>query len=311
MIIQPNIGQGLDGTLIRMVEQIKSDLPIVPVSRMGDFKFNTDLFRLTDYILIDMCEMSWNTPFESTGSAIFGRTADKFNEYQSDDWKRFNEWVANNPPLLTFQRELLNKDVTDTIIPIDYFNWVSEIPIQSREEFEKRALSAFMFWGRSNENRLLLHADIWEGATRHGYSVCDNMMYLPDFIANEKGDKWCSLWQPHYKRVELQYILSINNIAKISIAPFGAGRKTFRHLESSVNSAMLMWEDNFAWAYPWKNGVNCIKCEIGEEVDTIVKWLKNPNLYYVYKACVENANRYRVDRYCSEYIEPMIKKATK
>jgi hypothetical protein len=55
MIVSPHTGQGIDGTTWRMAGQIKSTVPIVPVSRVNGFKFNTDLYRLTDYVLMDMC----------------------------------------------------------------------------------------------------------------------------------------------------------------------------------------------------------------------------------------------------------------
>lgn len=308
MIVYPHSGDGLDGSLVRMVQQINSPkIPIVPISRVQNFKFNTDLFQIKDYVLFDMTELDWNTEYEKTGTHLFGENTKNFSHFDSKEWRRFDEWVESNPPSLYMKRELLKKDVTETVIPIDYFNWINRVNIQTRDEFNKRMIDAFYYWGRSHEQRLILHADIWKGATQHGYSVCDNFMFLQDFVLNEQGRKWCSFWMPHYKRIDISMIMSMNGLSKISIAPYGAGRKTFRHLESSVNSAMLCWEDNFAWAYPWVSGGNCIKCEIGKEVETIIEWLGKKELYDVYIECVHNANRYRPDEYCKNYIEKKIK----
>jgi hypothetical protein len=305
-IISPHTGQGIDGTTWRMAERINSKIPLIPISRVNDFKFNTDLYQVADYVLFDMTELDWNTPYEETGTHLFGENTQNFNHFNTDDWKKFDEWVATNPPKLYMKRELLKKDVTENIIPIDYFNWCSRVTLQTREEFNKRVFDAFYFWGRSHEGRLQIHGDIWKGASKHGYSVCDNFIFLQDFVNQEQGSKWCTLWMPHYKRIDISMLLSINGISKISIAPFGAGRKTFRHLEASVNSAMLTWEDNFAWAYPWVHGENCIKCEQGKEVETIIEWLGKKELYDAYIECVHNANRYRPETYIPNYIEKKI-----
>lgn len=307
MIVNPHVGNGMDGTLIRMVEQIHPKIPIVPISRINDFKFNADLHRLTSYVLIDMTELDWDTPYEKTGTHLFGKNTANFHHFNTDEWKKFDEFVDNNKPVLYFKRELLKKDVTEDVIPIDYFNWVKHISVQPKDVYLKRDLDCFFYWGRSHEGRLRLHGDIWQGATRHGYSVSDNLMFMNEFMANEQGRKWCSFWMPHYRRIDISYILSINGMAKTSLAPFGAGRKTFRHLESSVNSLMVTWEDNFAWAYPWVSGENCIKAEEGKEVDTIIEALKDEDkLYEMYVNCTHNANKYRVDKYCKDYIEKKI-----
>jgi hypothetical protein len=308
MIVSPHNGQGIDGITWKMAELIaaKSKLPIVPISRVNGFIFNTDLYRLGSFVLIDMIELDWNHDYEKTGTHLFGENTKDFDYFNNDEWKKFDEWVDGNKPTLYLKRELLKKDVSDIVKPIDYFNWIGEVPLQTQEEFNKRILDCFFFWGRSHEGRLQIHSDIWRGATKYGYSVCDNLMYLQDFVANEQGRKWCTLWMPHYKRIDISIILSVNNIAKISLAPFGAGRKTFRHLEASVNAAMLTWEDNFAWAYEWKNEINCLKCEQGKEAEAIEKWSKNPNLYYIYKAGVENAKKYLPENYIKDYLEPLI-----
>ena len=88
----------------------------------------------------------------------------------------------------------------------------------------------------------------------------------------------------------------------------GAGRKTFRHLESSINSTMLMWADEISWAYPWVGGDNCIKCNEGNEVEAIFEMLQDTNLYDIYLHGVENCRRYEVNKYITEYIEPLINK---
>ena len=62
---------------------------------------------------------------------------------------------------------------------------------------------------------------------------------------------------------------------------------------------MLMWDDNTAWhKKDWKNGINCIKCEQGKEIETAIEWLKYPHeLYKIYKHGHETINKFRIDQY--------------
>jgi hypothetical protein len=146
------------------------------------------------------------------------------------------------------------------------------VPIQTEEQFNARPISACYYFGRSHEGRLMAHASIWEGATKHGYSVCDNIYYFNGFMQFQEGRKYVSMYIPHYQRHPIEDVLVINGMSKIGFAPFGAGQKTFRAAEVSINSVMLMWEDNLFWAENWVHGVNCIKCKQGDEVETIEKW---------------------------------------
>ena len=167
----------------------------------------------------------------------------------------------------------------DYIYPVDYPCWFQPQPIQSKEEFDSRPLSVFFFWGRSHEARLILHINIWKAASQFGFSVCDNIYHLERFIAEEKSEKWATMWQPHYARVDISEILKINGVAKISVAMPGAGRKTFRGTgESPFNSIVLMHDDGMKYTYDWVDSVNCIKFkDFGDEIKTLREALNNPN----------------------------------
>jgi len=311
MIVSPHKGQGLDGTVVRICEHIDSPIPIVPITRVNDFKFNEELRSLKEYILADYIEYDWNWDLEKSGTHLFGKNTKDFHHFDTDEWRKFDEWVGNNKPHIYFKRELLSADATDNVAAIDYPCWLPEIPVQTKEQFNDRLLSVFYFWGRSHEQRLILHSDIWRNASYRGYSVCDNFFYFNNFIKEEKGEKWASMWMPHYCRVDISEVMKINGAAKISIAMPGAGRKTFRATgESPVNAVLMMKEDNLAYSYQWLHNQNCIKFQnFGEEISTIMEALNNPLLYEIYLESVENCNKYRIARYVKNYLMPIINKA--
>lgn len=292
-----------DGPAFSMLERVQSDIPIVLMSRTPHFKFNKELLNLDKFILAEFSEMGWDWQF--TDSHEWGKNTDKFPQFDDEQYRRFDEFIASKPPLLTFTRELLRKDVTDNHLPIDYPAWIEPPQVESKEQFDRRFLRGFFFWGRSSESRVQLHGDIWKAASKRGYSVCDNIYFFEEFLKHEDGHKWVSLWSPHYCRIPIEKILSINGMAKVSIAMFGAGIKTFRACESSFNSVMAMPEDKMAWAYPWINDVNCIRFG-NYPLETIEQYLENQRLYEIYCAGVENCRKYYLPNYI-QHIENQIR----
>lgn len=290
-------------TLVRLID---CKLSIVMVSYLDDFIFNEELLSLKpkEFIVIDFIEMGWNYDYSSHTLENY------YKRFKGEEWKKFHDWAFRCEPLLCFKREL-DKETAKIpgYYPIDYPATVEPILVQSEAEFNSRPISACYYFGRSHESRLALHSDIWKGATKYGYSVCDNIYYFNGFMANEVGKKYVSMHIPHYQRHPIQDVLTINGMAKIGIVPFGAGQKTFRATEVSANSVMLMWEDDMAWSYEWVHGFNCLKCKPGEEVETIEKWANDERLYSIYVEGAKTWVKYRVEKYISDYINPIINAA--
>lgn len=308
----------IDSAHETLVKFIPSGLPIVMVTWAENFQFNPELLSVKDYILICFCEYGYDWDSDKTGTHLWGVNSEKFPRYYTGDWVKFDNWVKSNPPKLTLKRELLAKDISHEIKPIDYTTDLDPIPVQSEAEFNSRPVSACYYFGRSHESRLLLHASIWEGASKYSYSVCDNPYQiwgipeqgLGSFLQHERGKKYISMHTPHWFRLPMPTILQINGLAKIGVVPFGAGQKTFRHCEVAANSIPLMWRDELAWGAEWINGFNCFKCEPGEEVETIEKLTQPENdLYPVYLESVRTWGKYRTEKYIQEYLMPLINKA--
>lgn len=304
MIITADKNEVTDSAYHSLVKHIKCDIPIVIVSWVENFVFNDALLNIKDFILICYCEYGWDYKIES--SHIWGLNKDASGRYIGEEWNKFDNWVKENPFKILFKRELLKKDVSDTVKPIEYTTCIEPIPIQSEVEFNSRPITAAYYFGRSHEGRLRLHSDIWRGATEIGYSVCDNIYYFNGFMQNEIGRKYVSMHIPHYQRHPINELMIINGMSKIGIAPFGAGIKTFRHSEVSCNSVMITWENDLAWSYDWVHGVNCIKCKEGQEISTIEFFNDYPELYNIYLEGVKTWDKYRVSNYINNYLIPLI-----
>lgn len=295
-----------DSAYHTLVRHIDSPIPIVMVSWDGGFVFNEELHSIKDFVLIDFNEYGYDWPLEESGTHIWGVNSEKFPRYYTEEWKKFDDWVKQNPPVLTFKRELLKGDHSDEIYPIEYPCIVGEYPIQSKEEFNARPIELLNYWGRSNEHRLRVHGEIWQHAfEKGGINVCDNIYYTNLFLANEEPRRWFTMNIPHFARVDVGQLMNINFNSKLCLSLPGAGNKCFRSAEAPANSIMVMYKNNLSWAYSWDES-NCILIEPGKEIEGIEAALQRDDLYDIYLKGIENCNKYRVENYISNYIQPLI-----
>lgn len=291
IIIANQTGE-VDSAYHTLVQHIKSPLPIVMVSYSDNFVFNEDLLSLKqdEFILIDFIEMGWNYDWNKHSIENYHK---RFN---GDQWGKYHDW-AYEKPLLCFKRELdLPTSTIEGYFPIEYPCLTDKWPIETREQFNNRPLNAFQYWGRSNEHRLRIHSEIWLHAYRKGFSVCDNLYYISEFLKNEGGEKWSTLWIPHWARVEINNLMIINNLSKLSLSWEGAGNKCFRDAEAPVNSVMVRHKNNMAWSFPWDES-NSVLVEHGKEIEGIEEALKDEYLYDVYIEGMKNVDKYRLENY--------------
>lgn len=294
----------------KCLEAINLDINAVLVTRREGFIFNDELLSLNNFVLFDYSEHGWNYHWHYT--PMFGVQWNFDNEqYPGEEWRKFNKFIIDKKPLVYFKREILTKDVKDNIYAIDYPNYQQPFAIQTKEEFNSRPINVVMFWGRSSEYRTKLHSEIWAHSSKNGATICDNIYQIGNFLRHENNNnKWISCHQPHYQREPIEQLLIINGMSKLSISLWGCGVKCFRSTgESPVNSIMVKYKDDLKWAYEWVHNYNCIEVKPGKEIEGIEEALKNENLYDIYVQSVNTANKYNIERYTKEYIEPIIKKA--
>ena len=308
MVIVSDAQGRTDGSAYEMLQRVNSKYPIVLVTRVDDFIFNKAVKLPDKYILVDFVEYGWDYAW-CRGTHLFGvNSHEHHTNFGSDEWKKFDDFVRQHPPLIYLKRELLKEDANEYYRPIEYpANHRSDA--QSEEDYNSRPIEVFFDWGLSNPMRPKVHGEIWSKMNDLGYIVCDNLYNVNGFLGNENNPrKWLTVNTPHYARFPIETILQINGLSKLSVCLFGAGRKCFRTTgESPLNSVMILPEDDMAYAYEWVDGVNCIKIkDINNIVGEINEATKRSDLFSIYQNGTATCAKYEINKYISEYIEPIV-----
>jgi hypothetical protein len=321
-IISPDENGTIDGVvhnilqfLPNKVEYINdADVVIVPITRLDNFKFAKNLHRINKpWVLVDFCEYGWDwkqdfTHYFGFNTQQFGHFKEKYN----DEWETFDNWVQKCPPIAEFKRELVQaSDHPWPTYPIEYpCLFTGESKPQSKEEYLNRPIEVMYFWGRSHEERVSLHAKMFNHS-RNGIELVSRFEHIePNFNDVPPGKRrvWCSILQPHYDRIDIGKVMRYNGMAKLSISYPGAGVKCFRHSEVTHNSLMVLPHDNLQWSYPWIDGENCVRVNFNTALNQVEDALHWDKLYDTYVAGLETNNKYRIQPYISDYIIPTIQK---
>jgi len=290
----------------RVFENVKSDIPLVLITRLDNFEFNDQLLGLKEYVLCDYCEYEWDkSDFKDTH--VFGKNTDDFAyRFPGEEWIKFDNWVKENPPKLYIKRELLAKDATDWLASSTYPCYNSPFQIQTKEEFNARPIELFHYFGRSHEARIWFQSNAYK---EHGVTLVDNLYYLQGYL-NEGIHKhlWVSVNIPHFARLPLEQLLAFNNLSKLSLSMPGCGKTCFRHSEAPINSVMVMEDSGISFPFPWIHGENCIMYKGDDTIPAIKEALQRDDLYDIYLRGIENIDKYRISNY-NLYLENLIKAA--
>jgi len=292
-----------------IIKDVNSLIPIVLVTRLSDFVFNEELLSLDKYVLCSMCEFGWD--YEWLYTPVFGNDSIlKCGLFDGGEWAKFNDFVRNNPPVLTFQREVRTVDLTDNIKPLSYPCYHPATETQTREEFNQRPIELMHYWGRSSEERMWFQGNLYLYASQSNIDVADNMYYLQGFLNESSKRLWVSAHIPHFARVEMQQLLHINGMSKLALSMPGCGKHCFRDGEVPVNSVMVLQDNDIAFpvGMEWIDGVNCIRYKGVNPIPAIESALKREDLYDIYLKGIETIDKYRPHNY-NKYIEDLIKQA--
>lgn len=320
MIISPDKNNQIDGVVYSILKAIPSKIPLIPITKLDNFVFNEELLKLKEYILFDFCEYGANS-WDRKDTHLFGKNTGHFKWFKGAEWKAFDLFVKNKPPLVYFKRELLQKDFSGNVYPIEFPCWQPTYAIQSQEDYNKRPIELFHYWGHSHESRRMFQGNAYIHAVKTGIVIADNLHYVGGILAENQDKRvWLTANVPHFARVAMSNIMNINNVSKLSLSLPGAGCVCFRHSESPVNSVMVMMDDNLAWSYPWIHGDNCIKVPCSEDfeeirglknqwkiIESIEEALSRTDLYDIYVKGVHHIDKYRPENYTQNYILPIIK----
>lgn len=307
MIVSPDKKGNIDGVVYSIIKNIESCIPIIPVTILSDYEFNPELNNLGKYILLDYCEYGWD--WDRSETHFFGKNTERFaDKFAGEEWKKFDSFVKNKPPLFYCKRELLKDGFDKDIYPVEFPCFQASYPIVTKEEFDKRPIEVFFSWGHSHESRRILHGEIFINAAKKGYGVVDNFTHFNESIRDYEKI-WASIYSPYFARIDMGTLLYIQGQSKLSVSLPGAGVKCFRHAESPINSIMVLQEDDLLWSYDWVDGVNCIKIpKGGNAIEVIEKALQRNDLYEIYLEGVKTCQKYMLDNYVENYIKKIIEK---
>lgn len=282
------------------------DVILVPISTYADYRFNPKLRDIKKpWVLIDYVELEWNYFDLGNPTMLFGQNA-KECRWLNPHWHPFDDFVRENPPALYLKRELLSKDVTDTVNPIC---WPSrlQIPIlEGMDEYHARPIEVMHWFGYSSPVRPRLHGQIFAAMATHGIGVISEFDHFHGYFQNPSARTWASIFAPHYARRPITDVEWLQRRSKMSVSMPGCGVKSFRDSESCIGTLMVLREDALARSFPWTHGENCIRVRQGHEFEDLDAATKRDDLYQLFAACQDTAKKYCTKEYVSGYIQPLI-----
>lgn len=291
---------------LELTNESECDYLAIPVTFFPDFSFVPPPKK--PYILFDFLEYGahWNHP----DTHLLGVNPEIADNLQSEEWKKFSDWVKENPPVLYFKRELKKKDRTSHVQPIEFPCVLDAHVTDSEEAFNARPIEVFHSWGYSHPSRIQLHADIFTGMAKDGLGIISDFRHFHPYMDHGRQEHtWATIFCPYYARESMANCQWFMDRSKLVTSLWGAGQKCFRMGEASVHSIMVLPEDDLAWAYDWQHGVNCIRLREGHHYEDLKAATKRDDLYQIYLNGLETIDRYRVARYVREYIIPTIHNA--
>lgn len=298
-----------------------ADAVVVPISYIPDVEIAPQLLSLEKpVIVVDFLE--YFRQWDEKETHVFGVNDPPLEHWMTDPWKKLDDWLRDHPPILYFKRELLEKDRSDTLVPVEWPCQLSVPPTQTREEFEARPFQVFNNWGLSNHFRSEFHGQIFTEAGRLGITVADSWEMMDYFIEHPEGERhWATIFTHHTRRRPIEEVMRYQLQAKVACSLPGSGTKCFRHGEAPVGCVMALPHDEMAWGIPWEDKVNCLRffdyddCPMPEQLvryglaDDSWKPSCADSLYDVYVAGQETIRKYRSKDYVRDYMRPLIEKA--
>lgn len=282
------------------------DVIMVPVTTLQGFRFNPKLRDIKKpWVLLDFCELEWNYFDLGNDTMLFGKNA-KECRWLNPHWHPFDEFVRENPPVVCFKRELLAKDATDTIRPIDWPVYFESPILHTEEQFNSRVLEVFFQWGYSSPHRPRLHGEIFQAMATHGIGVISEPDHFHGYFANPCARTWASIFTPHYARKPITTAQWYQERAKLTVSLPGCGTRCFRHGEACWHTIMALHNDNHLWSYPWNHGENCIRLQPGHEFENLDGATKRSDLFSIYLAGNATMEKYRTWNYVPDYLTPLI-----
>ncbi len=317
-VISPDAHGRVDGTvqanllnhLPRSNGVHDADVLVIPISFYGDYQFRRDLPSLIGskrWIMVDFLELGLDWRFDGTiDTHVLGRNSANFPRVAGSEWMRLDCFTRDHPPLVYFKRELLAREHSDWLQPIEFPAYLPIPTLQSKEEFDSRPIEAFHFWGLSHPSRPRLHGDIFRHSYDEGYEVLSEWAHWTGFFNDPRKRVWASIHAPHFARVGIDYLQHYTQHSKLTVSLPGAGYHCFRGSEAIMGSIPVYMHSAVGWSYPFKHGENCIEIRDGKEWEDLNEAAHREDLYDIYVESQKAAEFYSSPNYVNRHIIPSI-----
>jgi len=288
----------------RVGSMAEADVVLVPISYYGDYKFHDALLSINKPVVV-FDYLEW---FGFATSHLLGKEELPRNVAEDPEWQKLNRWAAEANIVLTFQRELLKKDVGERRIPIEWPNYLDLWQRESKAAFDKRPFLWLFNWGMSHYLRPKLHSQTFKMMADGRLDVISHWDHI-DAKINEPQAKALSIHTPHTHRIPTTQIAVRQAQSRMCVSMPGSGITCFRSTEALVHTVPVKFKDDKAWSYDWNHGENCLILEnesmMAHDLMSFAEW----DLHPIYMAAQELAERYHVSNYTRNYVMPAIERA--
>lgn len=317
-IQSPCLNGAIDGTVMgNLLQHLPNqttvhhaDVVIVPISYYHDFQFHPQLpaiLRGKKWVLVDFLELGLDWEVDGgLDTHVLGRNSANFPRISGPEWMKLDAFVRDTPPVVYFKRELLEREQSDWLVPVDFPCYLPVPGIQTKDEFDSRPLEVLHYWGLSHEARPRLHGEIFSHAYVQGYEILSQFNHWHGFFAEPRLRTWGAIHAPHFDRKSMTDVMHFIHRSKITVSLPGAGVKCFRDSEAPCGSVPAFWACGIARSYPWEAEKNCILLEPGCEWEDLNDATKQDDLYDLYVAAQETIQKYSSPTYVRDYFVPNI-----
>lgn len=290
---------------------------VLGITHMNDWDFDEEEFlkiRHKPFVIFDFTEYGWsNTKVKH----IYGEnTQDYIHLLTNKNYLKLDEAIKKVKVKCYFKRELPKAKVNTKypVYPIEYpcLDKQNRVP-DTLEQYSKRPIDIFFNWGWSNPSRAELHGMFYYLAEELGFVVVSDYRHLVRHKKEHPNIPFVySSFTPHFARMSMEELLSLQQQSKISISLNGCGVKCFRHSESPINSLMALQENELQWTHEWtfENSILLPNSKINEKIDSemsirrLIRLLQNPrHLYEKYLKGLETIKLYNQNTYINELLK--------
>lgn len=330
-----------DGTLTHLFRAFEKtslqecDVVIFPITYQDSYVADEELMKAIaesgkKIVIVDFVEYGWDARDTDHFFGVNTESPKFQNKFKNEDYIKLCDFCYDNTEsiILYFKRELSsNRKVEGPFktLPIEYpgIATLPDTKIDSFEEYNNRPIDLMMVWGLSNPSRPILHGELCKQAGVNGWQLVTDLRHIAQYQIEGRNKMCVMVMNPDFARESIHTILHLQSLAKISISMNGAGKKCFRHSESSYNSVMALQETGLEWTYPWIDYENAIVLPNRDNTDkaglplideslAYQKLMMNigepERLYKMYLNGIDNWNNYEVNKY-SEFILKEIQNA--